>query len=72
MTRNTGNNVTKLNALRRLTMKVHAEPAPRKRKVWGIRLYDGDVVVGYVGYMDLVEAQVAFKRMVRESERQKA
>jgi hypothetical protein len=33
-------NVTKLNALRRLTMKVHGEsPAPRKYKEWIIRLY---------------------------------
>jgi hypothetical protein len=59
--------VIKLNALSRLTMKVHAEsPVPRKHKHWRIRLYDGDRVVGYVGFADLVKAQSEFENMMDE------
>jgi hypothetical protein len=62
-------NVTKLNALRRLTMKVHAEsPAPRKHKQWSVRLYDGNRLVGYVGYIDLVKAEAEFTRLAKESD----
>ena len=53
--------VTKLNALRRLTIKVHGEsPAPRKHKEWRFRLYDGDRVVGYVGLVDIIDAEREF------------
>ena len=59
--------VIKLNALSRLTMKVHAEsPVPRKHKHWKIRLYDADRVVGYVGFADLVKAQSEFENMMDE------
>lgn len=53
--------VTKLNALRRLAIKVHGEsPAPKKHKEWRFRLYDGDRVVGYVGLVDIIEAEREF------------
>ena len=56
--------VTKLNALRRLTMKPHAEnTAPRKHKEFRVRLYDQDRVVGYVGWIDFLETKVALERM---------
>ena len=53
--------VTKLNALRRLAIKVHGEsPAPRKHKEWRFRLYDGDRVVGSVGLVDIIDAEREF------------
>jgi hypothetical protein len=57
-------NVTKLNALRRLTLKPHAEsPAPRKHKVYTVRVFDGDRVVGQFGYADLVQADAEFHKL---------
>ena len=62
-------NVTKLNALRRLTMRAHTErPAPCKHKEYTIRIYDGDHVVGYVGLYDLIEAEKDFGKLIDASE----
>ena len=35
--------------------------SPRKHKEWNIQLYDGDRVVGSVGWHDLMQAERAFK-----------
>ena len=34
--------------------------APRKHKEWRFRLYDGDRVVGYVGLVDIIDAEREF------------
>ena len=65
--------VTKLNALRRLTMRPHAEsPGHCKHKEYRIRLYDGDYIVGYVGLTDLIEAKLAIERMMSVADLQDA
>ncbi len=61
--------VTKLNALRRLTMKIHAEsPEPRKRKEYRFRLYDGELLVGYVGWIDLCMAEHEMNALLKEAD----
>jgi hypothetical protein len=58
-------NVVKLNALRRLSMKPHAESnVPGMPKEYGIRVYDGDFLVGCVGWRDLQLAMANLDRII--------
>jgi len=56
------NALVKLNALRRLKLKLHGEaPQFKGRREWNTRVFDGDTLVGCVEWGDLAGAMDEYK-----------